>query len=272
MTPLNYLRNPYPDGFVPVVGSSQGLLTGIGSSIAASIIGDSVTPYVENWSFNIQRLLPGALLIEAGYVGSHGVHLNDTGEGDVNINQLTAAQLTLGGQLQQQVKNPFFGLITTAPLNTPTVPVSFLLRPFPQFTTVFDMYQTGGISDYHSLQVKIEKRFSSGLSLLASYTDAKLIDDYSIISNLGRNAGPQDVYNRRADRSISSNDISQRFVMSYVYAFPFGHGKALGANWNRGLDALLGGWQMNGILALQTGMPLALSTLLTASGIHTWSN
>jgi len=86
------------------------------------------------------------------------------------------------------VKNPFFGLITTAPLNTPTVPVSFLLRPFPQFTTVFDMYQTGGISDYHSLQVKIEKRFSSGLSLLASYTDAKLIDDYSIISNLGRNA------------------------------------------------------------------------------------
>jgi len=64
VTPLNYLRNPYPDGFVPVVGSSQGLLTGIGSSIAASIIGDSVTPYVENWSFNIQRLLPGALLIE----------------------------------------------------------------------------------------------------------------------------------------------------------------------------------------------------------------
>ncbi len=60
--------------------------------------------------------------------------------------------------------------------------------------------------------------------------------------------------------------------MSYVYAFPFGHGKALGANLNRGLDALLGGWQMNGILALQTGMPLALSTLLTASGIHTWSN
>jgi len=96
VTPLNYLRNPYPDGFVPVVGSSQGLLTGIGSSIAASIIGDSVTPYVENWSFNTQRLLPGASLIEAGYVGSHGVHLNDTGEGDVNINQLTAAQLTLG--------------------------------------------------------------------------------------------------------------------------------------------------------------------------------
>ncbi len=53
--------------------------------------------------------------------------------------------------------------------------------------------------------------------------------------------------------------------MSYVYAFPFGHGKALGANWNRGLDALLGGWQMNGILALQTGMPLAMSTLNTSN-------
>ena len=261
VTPLNYLSNPFPDGFVPVVASSQGLLTGVGSSIAASIIGDSVTPYTENRSFNIQRQLPKDVLIEAGYVGSHGVHLNVTGEGDVSINQLSAAQLALGqSQLQQQVKNPFYGLINIAPLNTPTVPYNFLLRPYPQFTTVFDMYQTGGITNYHSLQIKIDKRFGSGLSLLAAYTDAKLIDDYSIISNLGRQAGLQDVYNRHGDRAVSSNDISQRFTSSFVYALPIGHGRMIGGNWNRAMDAVMGGWQTNGILTLQTGMPLALTT------------
>ena len=127
------------------------------------------------------------------------------------------------------------------------------------------MYQTGGISDYHSLQMKVEKRFSSGLSLRASYTDAKLIDDYSIISNLGRQAGLQDVFNRHADRAVSSNDISQRLVASYVYALPFGRGKKIGGNWSRGVDAALGGWQTNGILSLQTGMPLALSTNNTSN-------
>ncbi len=265
VTPLNYLSNPFPSGFAPVLGSSQGLLTGIGSSIAASIIGDSVTPYSENWSFGVQRQLPGNVLLDASYVGSHGVHLNVTGEGDVSLNQLTAAQIALGTQLQQQVANPFYGLISISPLNAKTIPYSFLLRPYPQFTTVYDMYQTGGISNYHSLQVKVEKRFSSGLSLLASYTDAKLIDDYSIISNVGRQAGLQDIYDRHADRGVSANDISQRFVMSYVYALPFGRGMKFGGGWNRAVDAVLGGWQMNGILTLQTGMPLALSAANTSN-------
>jgi hypothetical protein len=127
------------------------------------------------------------------------------------------------------------------------------------------MYQTGGISDYHSLQVKVEKRFGSGLSLRASYTDSKLIDDYSIISNLGRQSALQDVYNRRADRAVSANDVSQRLVASYVYNLPFGRGKKLGGNWNRGVNAVLGGWQTNGILSFQTGMPLALTANNTSN-------
>ena len=58
MTPLNYLRNPFPDGFTPVVGSSQGLLTAVGASISASLKGNYVVPYSENWSFNVQHGLP----------------------------------------------------------------------------------------------------------------------------------------------------------------------------------------------------------------------
>ena len=260
VTPLNYLRNPFPDGFTPVVGSSQGLLTAVGAPISASLKGDYVVPYSENWSFNVQHQLPGNLLVEAGYVGSHGIHLTQTGEGTANLNQLNTDQLKAGAQLQQQVKNPFFGIITSAPLNTATVPQSFLLRAFPQFTTVNPLYWTGASSIYHSLQVKVEKRFSNGMNLLVSYTDAKLIDDFSIISNLGRNANIQDIYNRHADRSISANDISQRFVGSFVYALPVGRGRKVGAGMNRVVDAFVGGWQMNGIVTFQTGDPLALTT------------
>jgi hypothetical protein len=258
--PTNYLRNPFPDGFTPVVGNTQGLLTAVGSSISASLNSDNVVPYSENWSFNIQRQLPGNLLLEVGYVGSHGLHLTQTGEGTANLNQLTADQLKLGTQLQQQVKNPFFGIITSGPLATATVPQSFLLRAFPQYTTVSPLYWTGASSIYHSLQVKVEKRFTNGLNFLLSYTDAKLIDDFSIISNLGRTANIQNIYDRHADRSISSNDISQVFVSSVVYALPFGRGRKIGSGMNRVMDAFLGGWQTNAILSFHTGDPLALMT------------
>ncbi|MBI3682311.1 MAG: TonB-dependent receptor [Acidobacteria bacterium] len=265
VTPTNYLRNPFPDGLTPVVGNTQGLLTAAGSTISASLKGDSVVPYSENWSLNIQQQMRGNLLVEAGYVGSHGLHLTQTGEGTANLNQLTIQQLALGSQLQQPVRNPFFGIIPSGPLATATVPQSFLLRSFPQFTTVNPLYWTGASSIYHSLQIKVEKRFSSGLGLLVSYTDAKLIDDFSIISNLGRNANVQNINNRRAERSISANDISQRFVASFVYELPFGRGRRFGSGWNRIVDAFVGGWQMNGIVAFQKGPPLALTTTNTSN-------
>jgi hypothetical protein len=267
VTPVTYLRDPFPDGLTPVVGSSQGLLTAVGSTISASQKGDNVVPYTENWSFNIQQQFRGNLLVEAGYVGSHGLHLTQTGEGTANLNQLTSDQLKLGTALQTQVRNPFLGLISSGPLAAQTVPQSFLLRSFPQFTNVNPLYWTGASSIYHSLQVKVEKRFSSGLSLLAAYTDAKLIDDFSIISNVGRNANMQNIWDRRNERAISANDISQRFVASFIYALPFGHGRRFGAHMNRMVDVFLGGWQVNGIVTFQSGDPLAITMTNTLGAI-----
>ena len=267
VTPTNYLRNPFPDGLTPVVGNTQGLLTAIGSSISSSLRGDNVVPYTENWSFNVQRQLPGNLLVEAGYVGSHGLHLTQTGEGTANLNQLTSDQLKLGTQLQQQVRNPFFSLIIIGPLAAATVPQSFLLRSFPQFTTVNPLYMTGASSIYHSFQLKVEKRFTKGLSLLVSYTDAKLIDDFSIISNVGRNANMQNFWDRKNERAISANDISQRFVGGFVYVLPIGRGRRVGAHMHRAVDAVLGGWQLNGIVAFQSGDPLALTMTNSLSSI-----
>jgi len=265
VTPYRYLRDPFPDGLVPIPGNKEGLMTAVGSSIQAPLRGDNVVPYTLNWSFNIQRQLPGSMMVEVGYVGNHGLHLVESGEGNYNLNQLRPEQLSLGTQLQEQVPNPFFGFITTGALAAKTVPRRFLLRQFPHFTTVNPLWKTGASSIYHSFQLKTEKRFSAGLSLMVAYTAGKLIDDRSIIAVVGENADSQNIYDRKGERSVSANDVSQRFVLSYVYEVPLGRGHRIGGQWNRILQGLLGGWQANGILTLQTGFPLALSAQNTSN-------
>jgi hypothetical protein len=264
LTPSLYLTNPFPNGLNPIVGSTLGLLTGIGTSFETPLTGDNKVPYNENWDFEVQRQLPGNTLVDVSYVGSHGVHLNQSGENDYNLNQLTPAAMALGTQLQKSVANPFYGIIKTGPLAGKIVPRSYLLAPFPQFTGVYASFLTGGYSDYNSIQVKVEKRFSQGLSLLVSFTGQKLIDDYAIISNVGRNAGIQNIYDGAAERAVSPNDISRTLVVSGVYALPFGHGQKFGSGWNRAEDLILGGWQLNGIATYQTGFPLVLTTQNTS--------
>jgi hypothetical protein len=260
ITPNTYLRNPFPNGFTPISGSSQGLLTGIGSPLVVELLGDNTVPYSQNWNFNVQRQLPGGILVETAYVGSRGLHLNQSGEGDYNLNQLRLEQLALGTRLQQQVRNPFFGLISTGPLSQANIPFGFLQRPFPQFVSVTGQYLTGSSSIYHSFQMKVEKRFSAGFSLLASFTGAKLIDDHAMISNVGRDASIQYIYNRSAERAVSPQDVARSLVVSYVYEIPVGRGRRFGKSWNRAMDAIFGEWQINGITTFQTGQPLAIST------------
>jgi hypothetical protein len=136
LTPAVYLSNPFPTGLNLPVGSSQGLLTGIGSSYENPLTGDNKVPYTLNWDFNVQRQLPGGILVDAAYVGNHGVHLNLGGENNYNLNQLTPDVIGLGTRLQQSVANPFYRVITTGPEATASVPLAYLLAPFPQFTGV----------------------------------------------------------------------------------------------------------------------------------------
>ncbi len=266
LTPSVYLSNPFPTGINQPVGSSQGLSTGIGSSFENPLIDDNKVGYTENYDFDVQRQLPFNILIDASYVGSHGVHLNKSGESDWNANQLTPAALSLGTQLQQSVKNPFFGLITTGAEASATIPRSYLAAPFPQFTAVDLSYLTGGYEVYNSFQLKLIKRLSHGLSALVSYTGQKQIDDYSGIQNVGNiTGGIQNIYNPLGERSVSSNNLSRILVVSGVYTLPFGRGQDFGGNWSRPLDALLGGWQINGITTQQTGFPLSPSTQNTSN-------
>src|SRR5262249_49408799 len=130
-----------------------------------------------------------------------------------------------------------------------------LLRPYPQFDQIHPLFLQGANSDYNALQMTFTKRYAKGLVFEANYTYAKAMDD---------GTSYQDSYNTRASRSVSSVDVPHRFVFSGVYELPVGRGRHFGTNVSRLSDLLIGGWQVNGILNIQTGSALGISGRNTA--------
>jgi len=261
VTPVGSLANPFPNGYVlPFgAGASPTPLANLGLGITF-FEPDSPTPYIQQWNFQVQRQVGQTMALDAGYVGSKGTHLPDVG---YFPSQLRAEQLN--PSINEQVANPFFGIINVGTLAAARVPRRLLLGPFPQHTQVGVQFPVAASSIYHSVQLKVTKRFSSDLSLIGAYTGAKLIDDSSgTMTWLEPASGHQDGYNRRLDRTVSDQDISQRFVLTFAYTLPFGRGRSIGTNWSGLADRLLGGWQANGIWVMQTGIPLALTTTNTA--------
>ena len=264
ITPNVTLLNPYPNGFVQPSGSSLGMLTSVGAALS-SIDRDQKSTYLQQWNFDIERTLPGDVVIDAAYAGSKGTHLVQGLEYD----QLPDQYLSLGNKLIQRIPNPFLGLIpATQALGTPTITYGQLLRPYPQFTGFAAVGSTSGSSIYHSLQMRVEKRFAHGFNALVSYTNGKLIDDGSPGRNTTFGSVPayQDNNDRRLERSISSQEISQQLSIAYRYELPFGPGKAFFAGSNPMISRLIGGWQINGIHSFRTGMPLALTTAVNNTG------
>jgi hypothetical protein len=248
ITPYNLLSNPYPQGFQPTPGSSAGLLTQAGGSIDA-MLQDTVTPWSMQWNFNLQRELPGSILLEVAYVGNRGLQLARVGNAGFNLNQVDPQYLSLGSKLNELVANPFYGIVNSGVLVARQVSRAQLLRPYPQFTDIIPLYSTGSASTYHALQVSASKRFSRGFQFEGNYTWAKNIDN---------GQSHQDSTNIRSDRALSDIDIAHRFVMSYIYELPFGRGRHFGANASKTMNWFLGGWQFNGVTMLQTGTPLSL--------------
>lgn len=260
ITPNNLLRNPYPNGVVPVAGSSLGLLTQIGNRIEATTQ-DIVSPWTRQVNVNIQRELPANTLLEVAYVGTRGFYLHRNDEGGLSLNQLDPKHMALGSQLNTQVDNPFFGTrYAVGVLAGPRTSRAQLMRPFPQFTDIIPIYSVGASSFYNSLQVTATKRYSHGLQMQLAYTWAKNIDD-------GLNH--QNSYDIRADRALSDIDISHRAVIMGIYDLPFGRGRKFGTNWSRLADLAIGGWQVNGIVTLSAGNPLGISATNSAGIFNT---
>ncbi len=258
ITPIVNLANPFPNGMnAPLRGNQLTSSVQLGQAHRSAIIG-LATPYFQNWNFSIQRSVGQNTIIETTYAANKG---NKTQFGAVNLNDLTREQLALGTVNNQLVENPFFGVIAdpTSPLSQRTVARGQLIRPYPQYTQVTAVNPSIGNSMYHSLQMRVEKRFATGFTALGALTIAKNINDTGQDAS-GPSAGILDHYNLRLERSLDPQDVSKRLALSGLYELPFGRGKLVGRNMSRWADLLLGNWQVNGIGSFQSGFPLIMGS------------
>lgn len=248
ITPFNTLDNPFPNGFQPPPGAAAGLLTGVGGQIEG-VLRNTPTPYAVQWNLDIEHTLARDTTIDVAYVGNRGRKQQQSREGGIDFDQLPSSYLSLGSQLEASVANPFYGFITTGSLNQPTTSRGQLLRQYPQYTSMLPLFLSGGNTQYDALQIRVNKRLNQGIQLQASYVLAK---------NFDNGTNHQDSFNPMADFAVSSQDVHQRFVASYIFQLPFGRGRHFGSNMSRWEDLVVGGWQVNGITTIQGGTPLQI--------------
>lgn len=176
-------------------------------------------PYYQHWSLGVQREIMPEMVIEARYVGTKGTHLIRARD----LNQ--------------------------PPPNRGDRPVD-LLRPFAGYSRIF-LRENAGSSIYHGLQISANRRFAQGLTFQASYTASKAIDDAWSLEPVWESRA-QDAHNMRLERGLSDYDVSQSFVLSWVYQLPFFK------NAPPRIKALLGGWEIAGIATFQKGLPITI--------------
>ncbi len=251
------LNNPFPTGLTQPAGSSLGLLTQVGDSVNAFSRHHPLS-YVQNYSFDFQYEISKGMVLEVGYTGSQGRKLLfGTGQ---QANQLHPSNLSLGSALDQQVANPFFGVIRTGVLAGATVPRQRLLRPHPQFTAVNLSGDTpGASSSFNALVIRYNWQIGSGLNLLTTYQWSKVIDNASEWQGWEVGDTVRDFYNLKADRSISAHDLPQSFVNALVYELPVGKGKKFMSDAHPVVNGILGGWQVSSIVRFSSGLPLGFT-------------
>jgi len=126
----------------------------------------------------------------------------------------------------------------------------------PQYAALAT-YSTIGSSDYHGATVTLRHRFKSDLAFDLNYTFAKSFDDSSVLEAQAATANfIRNPLNLRLSRAVSNFDVRHNFNANWLAALPFGRGKWLLGNSNRALDAIIGGWQLTGIVRLHSGLPI----------------
>ena len=270
LTPYTQLSNPWPLGVIPAPERAPNLDSIFEGTGFYANVPNNPSPYAQQWNFDVQRQLPGGIFVDAAYAGSKGTHLTN---GTFPTDVLNPKYQSMGSALLNPVPNPFQGLMQSynPTLDGPTVPAEQLLLPYPQYTSTAIASMAAFDSEYNSFQLKVQKNFSSGQTILAAYTNAKLINDggEALTGWLDQgSAGFQNYYNLHGERSLSSYDLSQRLVVSYVVDLPVGAGKKFANNIHGPVGKVASGWGVNGIVTLQGGWPLGMGTLsnLTYSG------
>jgi len=225
--------------------------------------------YVEQYNFDIQRQLPAGFFADVAFAGSHGVHLQQY---STHINQIPDSFLSQQAGLITQVPNPLAG--SPKPnLNGLTIEAGQLDRRYPQYNDVNLAGFGCCSSSYNSLQATVTRRFAGGGTLLVAYTNAKLLTNTDTLTSwlegpTGGVGQVQDWNNLKGEKSLSSQDVSQRLVISYVLDLPFGHGRRYAAGFSGVTDKVVSGWGIDGVTTFQRGFPLKITWAGTATPLE----
>ncbi len=280
--PAFRLSSGAPDLNLPPLGqvkTDNDQFLGTGSQ---GFLKGSKDPYVEQYSLFVQRALPANMSISVGYVGTHGLHL--FGDEFRSYDHVPTAVL-------QQLRNSVNDQVPTPPslVSTygSTMTLGQSLKPYPQYTNLIVNSNPDGFNRYNAGQLKFEKRYTAGLSLMVAYTHQKNIgtpNTGSIIGNtatattIGRNVGrasqagglsggsgqtgpsssPQNPDSRYSDIALTSDDIPNVLNIAGSYQFPVGRGKTFLSH-NRFADLALGGWTLTHNWNFQNGIPLLVT-------------
>lgn len=284
--------------------TSKASLSGLPSNFPAAnrapLLGNSLIqfftppphdPTIEMWNFQVERQLPGNMMVSIGYVGNHGTHLlgeafrqfnfipiNDLRKYGTGINANVPITSVYSGNTASLLQQAY---------GSPDLPLTILLKQYPFYGALSSLQNNtsfDGTSVYNALQITVRKEFSHGLNFIATYTDAKdmvnastaelgegLVDPIHFYraGNIGGRAGNtggnpvfgtryQNPLDRAVDRSVAPYDIPQIFNFAATYQLPFGAGKRF-LNRKGVVDALLGGWQITPNFNAESGLPLSIS-------------
>lgn len=260
LTPAVGLANAFsnlPGGrLLSPVGSSLGLASFLGETININYL-DRTLPASHQYSFDVQHELPGNILAEVSYVGnqSRGLPVN-TNINFIPTNEM-GRRLATGaidtGYYTGQVTNPMRGLIpNNASKNGATISRREVISTFPQYGQFNYNNLPIGSQRYDGLQTKLTKRYSYGLVFNASYSFIKVREKVSLLRLQDYNAADP-LSTPLEERSAAQIDIPHKFAFAGVWDMPFGKGRPLGGNWNRAMDMIAGGWQMNFNIGIQSG-------------------
>ena len=193
----------------------------------------------QQWNFNIQHELGNDWLFEIGYSGARGTHLLRRYDGNFSP------------------PGPG-GINTKRPIKSASIPGTDIVSS-PLGEVIF--YNQDGNSFYHSWSSKIEKRFSEGFTVLGSYTFSKNIGDTCGNAAAGNTSGCgfQDLRDLSVERAVDNQDVPHRFVVSSLYELPIGRRKKVGANWNKVVDTIFGGWAVGNIVTAASGRPYSIT-------------
>ncbi len=271
------LGNPFPSGIEQPQGTKYGRLAEWGLSNDNNLdTGVARNADIYQWNLGVQQAFAKNIVVGINYSANHSAHLPWGGYSSTSNRNFIASpvrQQHTSEQLSSLVNNPFQSLFTgpTAMFDEPEsrysddqLPLLNLLRPYPQFDGLYEgLPRLAAASWYNALQIVFQKREGRYLNFEGNYTWSKNTDNSSTGFNafVGtlNNGNPQELDNLKAEWSVSANDATNRFVLAAVLQVPVGRGTLIGANMNRVLDMVVGGWQVTTLTTFQTGQPLAIT-------------